>query len=219
MTANPVEQVRQDYDRLAEPYAQRLFGELENKPRDRELLLRFASEIGDRGEVCDMGCGPGHVARFLRDAGIRVFGMDLSPRMLVEARRLNPGLEFREGNMLSLPLPDGGLAGITAFYAIVNIPAESLPVAFRELLRVLQPGGLLLLAFHIGGDIVRPEELWGTRIAMEFYHFERALIEKLLEEAGFCIEDVVERGPYAPEVEYQSRRAYIFARKPENTAP
>jgi len=34
-----------------------------------------------------------------------------------------------------------------------------------------------------------------------------------METAGFVIDDVVERGPYAPEVEYQSRRAYIFARK------
>jgi ubiquinone/menaquinone biosynthesis C-methylase UbiE len=129
------------------------------------------------------------------------------------ARRLNPDLEFREGNLLSLPLPNDGLAGIAAFYAIVNIPAESLPVAFREMRRVLQPGGPLLLAFHIGGDVLRPEELFGAKVAMEFYHFERAMIERLLEEAGFHIDDVVERGPYAPEVEYQSRRAYIFARK------
>jgi hypothetical protein len=35
-----------------------------------------------------------------------------------------------------------------------------------------------------------------------------------LEAAGFTTEEVVEREPYAPEVEHQSRRAYIFARKP-----
>ncbi len=35
-----------------------------------------------------------------------------------------------------------------------------------------------------------------------------------MEAAGFAIEEVIEREPYAPEVEYQSRRAYIFARKP-----
>ena len=53
---------------------------------------------------------------------------------------------------------------------------------------------------------------------MEFYHFDRTLIEGLLQEAGFHIEEVVERGPYAPEIEYQSRRAYIFARKPASRA-
>ena len=53
---------------------------------------------------------------------------------------------------------------------------------------------------------------------MEFYHFDRAMIERLLEEAGFRIEETVERGPYAPEVEYQSLRAYIFARKTRSRA-
>lgn len=219
MTSNPVEQVRNDYDRIAAEYARRLFHELENKPKDRELLLRFAAGVGDRGEVCDLGCGPGHVARFLAEAGVSVFGLDLSPEMLAHARRLNPDLSFREGNMLFLPLADGSLAGITAFYAIVNIPAESLTAAFREMHRVLQPGGLALLAFHVGGDVLRPEELWGTKVGMEFYHFDRAMIERMLEEAGLRIEEVVERGPYAPEVEYQSHRAYIFARKPAAGTP
>jgi ubiquinone/menaquinone biosynthesis C-methylase UbiE len=211
---NEVEQVRDDYDRIAAEYARRLFGELGGKPRDRELLLRFASEVSGGGEICDMGCGPGHVTRFLRDAGATVFGLDLSPQMLAQARILSPDLEFRTGNLLALDLADNALAGITAFYSIVNIPAESLPVAFGGMYRVLQPNGLLLLAFHIGGDVISPEELWGQKVAMEFYHFDRALIERLLSEARFRIDDVVERGPYAPEVEYQSRRAYIFARKP-----
>jgi hypothetical protein len=35
-----------------------------------------------------------------------------------------------------------------------------------------------------------------------------------IERAGFEIEEIIERDPYAPEVEYQSRRAYIFAQKP-----
>lgn len=48
---------------------------------------------------------------------------------------------------------------------------------------------------------------------MEFYFLQLAAITKLLESAGFDIQEVVERGPYAPEVEYQSRRAYIFAVK------
>jgi trans-aconitate methyltransferase len=91
--------VRKDYDRLAAEYARRLYDELQHKPLDRKLLDRFAADIKDCGEVCDMGCGPGHVARYLRDAGATVFGLDLSAGMLEQARRLNPDIDFREGNM------------------------------------------------------------------------------------------------------------------------
>jgi len=206
--------IREDYDLIAEEYARRLFNELEGKPFDRQLLVRFAAAVRGRGDVCDLGCGPGHIARALRDAGVEVFGLDLSPQALIQARRLNPNIAFREGNMLSLELDDGALAGIAAFYSIVNLGSELLPAAFSEMARVLAPGGLLLLAFHIGDEVIRPEELWGWRISMEFFHFEPQVVLRTLEAAGFVIEDVIEREPYAPDVEFQSRRAYVFARKP-----
>jgi SAM-dependent methyltransferase len=205
--------IRESYDRIADEYARRLFDELRHKPRDRELLNRFAAAVAGRGEVCDMGCGPGQVARYLRDVGAAVFGLDLSPRMLEQARRLNPDISFREGNMMALPLPDGALAGIAAFYAIVNIPKESLPSVFREMYRVLQPGGLLLLAFHCGDEILHEEQLWGLPIAMDFFFFQPSAIRQYVERVGFAIEESLERDPYPPEVEHQSRRAYIFARK------
>jgi SAM-dependent methyltransferase len=205
--------VRESYDRLADEYTRRIADELQHKPLDRRLLDRFAAAVAGRGEVSDMGCGPGHVARYLRDAGAPVFGLDLSPQMLVQARQLNPDISFREGNMMGLDLADGALAGIAAFYAIVNIPKESLPVVFREMHRVLQPDGLLLLAFHCGDEALHENEVWGRAISMDFFLFQPTVIRQHLEAAGFAIEEVVERGPYPPEVEYQSRRAYIFARK------
>jgi SAM-dependent methyltransferase len=210
---DPTNSIRESYDRLAEEYARRIFDELQHKPLDRELLDRFANETKGRGEVCDMGCGPGHVARYLRDAGASVFGLDVSPGMLEQARRLNPDIPFREGNMLSLDIAAGTLAGIAAFYAIVNIPRQSLPVIFREIHRVLRPGGHLLLAFHTGDEVLHEDELWGQKISMDFLLLPASEIKRDLEAAGFTIEELVERGPY-PEVEYQSQRAYIFARKP-----
>src|SRR5690242_6773406 len=90
--------IQESYDRVADEYTRRIFNELEHKPFDRELLNRFAAEVRDRGEVCDMGCGPGHVARYLYQAGTKVFGIDLSPRMIENARTLSPELVFRVGN-------------------------------------------------------------------------------------------------------------------------
>jgi hypothetical protein len=78
---------------------------------------------------------------------------------------------------------------------------------------VLQPGGLLLLAFHTGNEVLHEDELWGQKISMDFLLLQPSEIRVDLEVAGFTIEEVVEREPY-PDVEYPSRRAYIFARKP-----
>jgi ubiquinone/menaquinone biosynthesis C-methylase UbiE len=139
--------IQKSYDGIADEYARHLYSELDNKPLDRELLTRFAARVKGKGAICDMGCGPGHIARFLHDAGTNVFGLDLSSRMIEEARRLNPEISFRQGNMLALDLPDTSLAGIAAFYAIVNLPRAPLPQVFREMARVLKPDGLLLLAF------------------------------------------------------------------------
>jgi ubiquinone/menaquinone biosynthesis C-methylase UbiE len=214
MTDPIADPVRESYDRLAAEYARRMFHELDRKPLDRELLTRFASEVSGRGQVCDMGCGPGHVARYLHQAGAAVFGLDLSASMVDEARRLTPEVPFHQGNMLALDLSGASLAGIAAFYSIVNIPAASPSTVFHEMARVLQPRGLLLLAFHVGNEALHPVELWGRPISMDFYLFEPPLIRQHLESAGLEVEEVIEREQYAPEVEHQSRRAYIFARKP-----
>jgi ubiquinone/menaquinone biosynthesis C-methylase UbiE len=217
--------IQKSYDRIADEYARHIFSELDNKPLDRELLTRFAAEVKGKGETCDMGCGPGHIARFLRDAdgaggsdNLDVFGLDLSPRMIEEARRLNPDISFRQGNMLALDLPDATLAGIAAFYAVVNLPRESLPQVFREMARVLQPGGLLLLAHHVGDDTLHRDEWWERPVSMDFHFLQPQTVQRDLEAVGLAIEEVIERDPYAPEVEHQSRRAYIFARKPHSPA-
>jgi hypothetical protein len=70
-----------------------------------------------------------------------------------------------------------------------------------------------LIAFHAGNEIVHPDELWGVPLTMDFHLHQPATICQGLEAAGFAVEEVAEREPY-PEVEYQSRRAYIFARTP-----
>lgn len=71
--------VRDSYDSAAEAYAQHLASELDRKPLDRHLLNRFAEEVRGRGLVADIGCGPGHVARYLHDRGVSIVGIDLSP--------------------------------------------------------------------------------------------------------------------------------------------
>src|SRR5262245_51368230 len=133
--------VRESYDSAAEGYAQHIASELTHKPLDRHLLNRFAESMGGRGVVADIGCGPGHVARYLHDRGVTMAGIDLSPAMIACARRLNPGMDFRIGDLRNLEFRDSSLAGILAFYAIVHFESGELPVIMREMRRVLSFGG------------------------------------------------------------------------------
>jgi ubiquinone/menaquinone biosynthesis C-methylase UbiE len=205
--------IRESYNRLAEEYTRRIYDELRGKPLDRSLLDRFVEEGGKKGEVCDMGCGPGHVTKYLHDHGADVFGLDISSGMLKQARTKNPDIRFEEGSVLNLPIRDGELTGIVSFYMICNFPDEYLSRAFYELVRVLKSNGILLLAFHVGDKKSEEKELWGRKISLNFYQYQTVSIKKHLEDAGFTIDQIIERDPYSPDVEYQSKRAYVFARK------
>src|ERR1700681_3041516 len=125
------------YDQVADEYARRLFDELQYKPLDRQLLDRFAASVRDAGPVCDMGCGPGQVAHYLHERGVQVCGVDLSPAMVEQARRLTPGVDFRQDDMLALDVPDGAWGGIAAFYSIIHIPRGDMAQTLCELPRAL----------------------------------------------------------------------------------
>jgi hypothetical protein len=85
--------------------------------------------------------------------------------------------------------------------------------ALTELWRALRPGGLLLVGFHIGQEMIHLDEWWGEEVSADFFFFLPGEMVGYLEAAAFDVEEVIEREPY-PEVEHQSRRAYIFAKKP-----
>ncbi len=204
----------QSYSRVAAEYARRIFHELKDKPFDRQLLERFATLVAPLGRACDLGCGPGEIARFLKDTGrVDAMGIDIAPGMIAEARRLNPDLDFEQGDMLALPLPDASLGGIAAFYSLIHIPMQQHTRVMADFRRVRVPGGWLLLAFHAGEETIHLDEWWGQEVNLDFIFFQPETIARQLEAAGFVEIEIMERAPY-PEVEAQTRRAYLLAQKP-----
>jgi SAM-dependent methyltransferase len=200
------------YDRIAEEYARRIYDELAHKPFDRALLNYTVESVGTTGTVADIGCGPGHVGRYLWDRGVPTVGIDLSAQMVRLATELNPGMTFHQGTMLDLSAYRDAWAGIVAFYSIIHIPLQELPQVFREFRAALIPGGLLLLAFHLGEQHVHLDDWWGHQVDVDTYFQDPATVERLLGETGFVVEGSVQRLPL-PDVEYPSKRAYLFARK------
>jgi ubiquinone/menaquinone biosynthesis C-methylase UbiE len=205
-------QTRHGYDSVAEEYAAHLYHELEHKPFDRALLARFAEHVGTSGPICDVGCGPGHIARYLRAQGANVLGIDLAPGMIEIARKLSPDIEFHVGNMMALPIADESWEGVVAFYSIVHIEPERIDAVLREFWRVLSPHGALLLSFHVGDEVRHLEEFFDQPVSLDFVFFRRTWIELRLLAAGFEIVESTEREPYRG-FEVETRRAYVWARK------
>ena len=205
-------QIGHAYNLTAEEYANKFFHEFDHKPFDRMVLKRFVEETKGRGLVCDLGCGPGEVAAFLHTLGSDVIGVDISDGMISKARELSPDVQFRYEDMTQLSFKDNELAGIGAFYSIVHFALEELGQVFQEMYRVLKPQGLLLFSFHIGSETKHLDEFLGRSVSIDFTFFEPEDILKELRKTKFIVSDVLIRHPYE-EVEYPSKRCYIFATK------
>jgi len=203
--------VRDSYDSAASAYADHLFTELEQKPLDRHLLNRFAEATRGNGSVVDLGCGPGQIAKYLRDQGVSVIGVDLSAEMIKVAGSLSPGIDFRVGDMRRLDFEDASLAGVVAFYSIVHFEPAELDAVFREVRRVLRQDGLALISFHVGDHMVHLDDLYGAPVSLDFqFHVPDAVIAAL-RGAHFQVTEEVEREPYEG-AEYPSRRCYLLAK-------
>lgn len=135
------------YDNVAVSYADRVVDGPPDEPETLDLFAKLAS-----GPVLDVGCGPGRVVGLLHERGLPVIGIDVSPGMIEAARRDHPGLDFRVGSMTRLDLPDGSLTGIVSWWSIIHLPRDVVPQAFAEFYRVLAPGGVLALGFHVGEE-------------------------------------------------------------------
>jgi len=205
-------QVRNCYNKVAVEYARLFFNELDKKPFDRSILERFSNLVKDDGKVYDIGCGPGEVAYFLSAFGVNVSGIDISEEMVKEARKLSPHIEFQMGDMFNLKIPNDSAIGISAFYTIVNFEINKVEKAFMEFFRVLKSGGYLLISFHIGSKKIQLDEFFGEKMEIDFVYFETDEIIEILKKVGFEIEEVIIRYPYK-NVEHQSKRAYITAKK------
>jgi SAM-dependent methyltransferase len=199
---------RSSYDAVAEVYARTFFDELSRKPFDRELLDAFAALV-PQATALDVGCGPGHVGRYLSERGMDVVGVDLSPAMIEIARRLNPAMRFEIADMRSLPMADGTMGAVAAFYSLIHVPRTEVPAVLEEFRRVLVPSGRLLLAVHGGTGTVTNSDFMGEKVPFEATLFEKDELVDMLTAAELEVTMATIRQPY--EFEFQTLRLYVGA--------
>ncbi len=111
----------------------------------RQILDLMGNLAGAR--VLDVGCGDGLLACVAAARGAAVTGIDPDPAMLAAARRRAAGagleLNLRYGTITHLPFPDGSFDIVTAITVLCFVPEAG--AAFREMARMLRPGGRLVL--------------------------------------------------------------------------
>ncbi|MFG2000445.1 class I SAM-dependent DNA methyltransferase [Spirillospora sp. NPDC048911] len=202
---------RNAYDAIAAGYADETRDLLNRLLHVRAGVVLFADLVRaiDGGPVADVGCGPGHTTALLRDLGVDAFGIDLSPAMIETARREHPGARFEIGSMTDLELADGSLAGVLAWWSLIYIPDEAVPGVLDQFYRVLRPGGVLAVGFHVGDESMLETTGDDQSTQAYVYHRQPSRVADWLRQAGFAIEAQHLLSP-----DEAKPGAILFARRP-----
>ena len=121
--------------------------------RNVSYYLRDRHKPGEMGGLhfAEMGCGAGPNLVWLAEKGIRVSGVDISPTALDLCRRnlTGRGLEDRigeliEGSVTDVAMPDESLDGALESCVFQHLPKEDRVAAFREVDRLIKPGGVFV---------------------------------------------------------------------------
>lgn len=151
----------------------------------------------EEARVLDLCCGTGRFLAMLHAAApaARLYGVDLSPFCLAEARRnlaAAPTANLLAENAEELPFDDGRFAAVTCIFSFHEMPRDARRRVTREARRVLEPGGVFCL---LDADQAAPGEGISDflRAFPELYHepyfrgYQRDDLATLLEECGFGV--------------------------------
>ncbi|WP_432884251.1 class I SAM-dependent DNA methyltransferase [Kribbella sp. CA-245084] len=180
-----LDDIRTSYDTVAVSYAELVVDGADWETEAFDLLAKLVA--GSGLPVLDVGCGPGRTTGLLAERGLRVTGIDLSPGMIEVARRSCPDLDFRVGSMTALDIADGSASGVVSWWSIIHLPRNVVPQAFAEFYRVLAPGGVLLLGFHVGSESTHKTSGYGGHpMNIHVHRWTAAGLTELAVASGFA---------------------------------
>lgn len=146
---------------------------------------------GQPRRILDLGCGTGSTTLLLKQKfpSAQIFGLDLSPFMLVTAAKKakNAGLtiEWRHGKAEQTGFPDGSFDVVTASLLFHETPPEITQQILQEGFRLLKAGGQMIILD--GNQKTLVETQWLTEIFEEPYihTYAGGSLDAMLEKAGF----------------------------------
>lgn len=181
-------------------------------------------QVAADDHLLDVGSGIGGPARYMVDRfGCRVTGLDLTAEFCEVARHLNKLLSMddrihiNEGDALKMPFDDASFDGVYSMNVSMNIANKA--GLYREIRRVLRPGGWLVLseiAKGPGGDLTFPTP-WARTAATSFLATPEATSQGL-KEAGFVVSDLRDNKKESKDYSARSRAAIERGEKPLHRA-
>lgn len=110
-----------------------------------EVVRAWARSLPDGAAVLDLGCGSGvPIAQLLSDAGLRLYGVDASPRLVARFRQRIPNARVSCEPVQSSRFFDRSFDGIVAIGLMFLLPAEAQQTVIRKVGSALAPGGSFL---------------------------------------------------------------------------
>ena len=106
-------------------------------------LVAFADALPEGGRVLDLGCGPGHAAKYLASRGFAAHAWDASPEMVAAAKA--PGVTTRIAVFEDLA-ETATYDGVFASFSLLHAPRADFPRHMAAIARAIKPGGV----FHLG---------------------------------------------------------------------
>ncbi len=159
-----------------------------NKEGQEDCVRRLLNLLPPGAQVLDLGSGTGlPTARQLVSSGARVTGFEISERMLELARENVPEAEFRRADIVDLDPVEKSYDAIVAFFSLLCLPKERIPVALGRVRASLVPGGLLCLSMVEADLDDQPISFLGTEIRVSGYPREE--LRSVVEKAGLVVED------------------------------
>jgi ubiquinone/menaquinone biosynthesis C-methylase UbiE len=127
----------------------RLIDSLQLRAMKRALGV---ANLAAGARILDVGCGTGRWLRRYRELGFRPVGVDRTPAMLELARRRDSATPLVAGEAHRLPFASAQFDCVSDVTVVQHIPSALQPVALAEMMRVLAPGGKLILMELIRGE-------------------------------------------------------------------
>ena len=142
----------------------------ENISADDWQLRAIRQALGEvtGKKILDIGCGKGKFARPLQAAGAQVLGIDISQALLDVAKSLSRGITYTLGSATRIPAASSTFDGATCVEVLEHVP--DLDMALKEIVRVLKPGGRLVV---IDKNIAGFHPVWPYPIALHKWQLER----------------------------------------------